>query len=60
MDKASHLAYLKEKYIQLSRQYLDGLQQGRSVSDLKDLADVIRTLITEIEQLENVKDPNRL
>jgi hypothetical protein len=53
MEKAVHLEYLRGKYIQLSRQYLDELNNGKTIEQLKDLADVISTLIAEMEILEN-------
>jgi hypothetical protein len=52
MEREVHLEFLKQKYIQLSRQYLTGLHEGRTVEQLKDLADLIRVLISEIEILE--------
>lgn len=52
MKKAEHLAYLRQKYIELSRQFLDELQNGKSIHMLRDLSAVIDTLRDEIEALE--------
>jgi hypothetical protein len=52
MEKEAHLEFLRQKYIDLSRQYLTALHEGTSIEQLKDLADVIRILISEIETLE--------
>jgi hypothetical protein len=52
MDKEIHLQYLRGKYIELSRKYLNELHQGKSKEQLKDLADVIKQLIEEMERLE--------
>jgi hypothetical protein len=52
MDKQAHLQYLKEKYIELSRQFLLELQNGKSIHMLRDLSTVINTLLKEIDELE--------
>jgi hypothetical protein len=52
MEKEAHLEFLRQKYIELSRQYLTALHEGKTIDQMKDLADVIRILITEIEILE--------
>jgi hypothetical protein len=52
MDKELHLAFLRGKYLQLSRQYLNELHSGKTTAQLKDLATVINQLISEIETLE--------
>lgn len=52
MDKQEHLQYLKEKYIELSRQFLTELQNGKSIHMLRDLSSVINTLLKEIDALE--------
>lgn len=52
MNRLQHLEFLRGKYIQLSRQYLNELHKGKTVDELRDLADVIGTLIKEMEQLE--------
>jgi hypothetical protein len=56
MDKKEHLQYLKEKYIELSRQFLKELQDGKSIHMLRDLSAVINTLLQEIDQLEKSED----
>ena len=56
MTKEEHLITLREQYIRLSRQYLAQLQEGRSLKDLKDMANVIKVLVTEIERLEHDLD----
>lgn len=56
MTKEEHLITLREQYIRLSRQYLTQLQEGRSLRDLKDMANVIKVLVTEIERLEHDLD----
>jgi hypothetical protein len=55
MDKELHLEFLRRKYIELSRTYLNELQAGKTTEELKDLAEVIGILIKEIEQLESGK-----
>jgi hypothetical protein len=52
MNKELHLEYLRSKYIDLSRQYLNELHAGKTKEQLKDLAEVIGILIKEIEELE--------
>lgn len=52
MDKQEHLRYLKEKYIELSRQFLQELQNGKSIHMLRDLSAVINTLLKEIDEME--------
>ena len=56
MDKQQHLQYLKEKYIELSRQFLLELQNGKSIHMLRDLSTVINTLLKEIDELEKAPD----
>lgn len=56
MDKQAHLQYLKEKYIELSRQFLVELQNGKSIHMLRDLSTVINTLLKEIDELEKTGD----
>jgi len=56
MDKQEHLQYLKEKYIELSRQFLLELQNGKSIHMLRDLSAVINTLLKEIDELEQLRD----
>ncbi len=56
MDKVEHLQYLKEKYIELSRQFLLELQNGKSIHMLRDLSTVINTLLKEIDDLEKSID----
>lgn len=53
MDKPLPIEELKEKYIQLSRQYLEQLNQGKSAEELKDLLREIRSLADQIKELEN-------
>lgn len=53
MDKPLPIEELKEKYIQLSRQYLEQLNQGKSAEELKDLLREIRSLAGQIKELEN-------
>lgn len=55
MDKQEHLRYLKEKYIELSRQFLQELQNGKSIHMLRDLSSVINTLLKEIDELEKME-----
>lgn len=55
MDKQEHLRYLKEKYIELSRQFLLELQNGKSIHMLRDLSAVINTLLKEIDELEKME-----
>jgi hypothetical protein len=59
MDKQEHLQYLKEKYIELSRQFLSELQNGKSIHMLKDLSAVINTLLKEIDVLEKPEDEKK-
>lgn len=59
MDKQTHLDYLKEKYIQLSRQFLGELQNGKSIHMLRDLSSVINTLLKEIDALEKASGPTQ-
>ena len=56
MDKTAHLQYLKEKYIELSRQFLTELQNGKSIHMLRDLSTVINTLLKEIDALEKIEE----
>jgi len=56
MDKQEHLQYLKKKYIELSRQFLVELQNGKSIHMLRDLSTVINTLLKEIDQLEETSN----
>jgi hypothetical protein len=56
MDKQEHLQYLKEKYIELSRQFLVELQNGKSIHMLRDLSAVINTLLKEIDEMEKTDD----
>jgi hypothetical protein len=58
MNKELHLEYLRSKYIDLSRQYLNELHAGKTIKQLKDLAEVIGILIKEIEQLESAHKPD--
>ena len=58
MDKQEHLRYLKEKYIELSRQFLQELQNGKSIHMLRDLSAVINTLLKEIDELETTETVN--
>lgn len=53
MDKQAHLKYLKEKYIELSRQFLTELQNGKSIHMLRDISSVMNTLLKEIDELES-------
>ena len=52
MDRESHLEFLRQKYLQLSREYIRALQQGKTPHELKDVGEVIRLLIDEMEALE--------
>jgi len=52
MDKETHLHYLREKYIQLSRQYLQELQSGKKIRELEDMAELISSLVVEIDAYE--------
>jgi len=49
-----HLQFLRSKYIELSRKYLNEMHSGKSKEQLKDLADVIKQLIDEMERLEKL------
>jgi hypothetical protein len=56
MEKASHLQYLRAKYIELNQQFLRELQTGKSLATLKDVNVVMNTLLQEMEALEqNIK-----
>ena len=52
MDKPIPLEELKEKYIQISRQYLDQLHHGKSADQLTDLLHAIQSLGRQIDELE--------
>ncbi len=52
MDKQKQVEHLRTKYIELSRQYLTQLQSGKTISELKDLADLIGSLVAEIDVME--------
>lgn len=52
MDKETHLQNLREQYLQLSRQYLQELQNGKTIQNLKDMSMVINTLVSEIDAIE--------
>jgi hypothetical protein len=52
MGKELHLEFLRGKYIQLSREYLNELHRGKTVEQLKGFAEVINILIKEIDVLE--------
>lgn len=51
-DQKAHLEYLKSKYLELSRQFLKELNEGKSIHLLKGLSSVITTILQEIEALE--------
>jgi hypothetical protein len=51
-DKKAHIEYLRQKYVELSQQFLVELQNGKSIHMLKDLNVVMNTLLKEIEILE--------
>jgi flagellar biosynthesis chaperone FliJ len=51
MDKETHLQNLTEQYVRLSRQYLQELQNGKTIQNLKDMSMVIATLVAEIDSL---------
>ncbi len=53
MDKKAHLEYLREKYIDLNQQFVNELKDGKSIHMLRDLSNVINTLLKEIEILES-------
>jgi len=52
MDKEVQLHYLRQKYIELSRQFLMLLQSGKAFSELQGLSEEISTVVAEIEMLE--------
>lgn len=52
MTKEEHLLELKEQYIELSRQYLQKLHEGKTLRELVDLRNTISILITEIEEID--------
>jgi hypothetical protein len=51
MDKETHLQNLTEQHVRLSRQYLQELQNGKTIQNLKDMSMVIATLVAEIDSL---------
>lgn len=51
-DQQAHLEYLKSKYLELSRQFLKELNEGKSIHLLKGLSSVITTILNEIEEME--------
>lgn len=52
MDKQVQLEFLKGKFTELSMQYLNVLQTGNSLQQIKDLSYVLECLRTEIQMLE--------
>lgn len=52
MEQEEHLEYLKKKYVELSRQFLAELNEGKSIHMLKGLSSVMETLIKEISDME--------
>lgn len=56
MDRVGQLEFLRSKYIQFSRQYIEQLRKGKTTQELKDIADVIKVIITEMEILENMEE----
>jgi hypothetical protein len=43
---------LREKYLQLSLQFLRELNSGKTLEELKDLRDVINEIVVEMNTLE--------
>jgi flagellar biosynthesis chaperone FliJ len=60
MDKETHLQNLTEQYIRLSRQYLQELQNGKTIQNLKDMSMVIGTLVSEIDSLTQDLQRNKV
>ena len=54
MDEKKHLEYLRQKYIELNQQFVNELKDGKSILMLKDLSNVISTLLKEIEAMERL------
>ncbi|MCE3282362.1 MAG: hypothetical protein K0Q66_1099 [Chitinophagaceae bacterium] len=52
MEKEEHIRFLREKYLQLSLQFLRELNSGKTLEELKDLRDVINEIVVEMNTLE--------
>ncbi|HEX6913646.1 MAG TPA: hypothetical protein VF145_00305, partial [Chitinophagaceae bacterium] len=52
VNKNTQLHYLERKYKELTDQYLFELNEGRSLSTIKDMSFVLATLKKEIEMLQ--------
>jgi hypothetical protein len=49
MDNETYLFKLQLEYLHHSKVYMDALREGKSISELKELAILLRSLITEIK-----------
>jgi hypothetical protein len=49
MDNETYLFKLQVEYLERSKVYMDALREGKSISELKELAILLRSLITEIK-----------
>ena len=61
MERNAQLEFLKQKFVELSEQYLHALKEGSSLQQIRDLCYVLDCLKKDIQVIEsgNISDGER-